>query len=126
MEFRSTNVAGYVHYQGDVVSNVSGSSHGVHLRGGSTGGIVMPAGDEANIALNVVGKGTGAVNVVNSSSPVLLAGSSASVSALSVSLIQFTILALTTSGIAPVESTIAFAGMTTNAAYVVSRRAPYN
>jgi CO/xanthine dehydrogenase Mo-binding subunit len=46
MEFRSTNDNGYIHRQGDIVTNVSSggpinSSHGVHLTGGSTGGIVQ-------------------------------------------------------------------------------------
>ena len=64
MEFRSTNDIGYVHHQGDIISNVSSggvqnSSHGVHLTGGSTGGIVQPAGDEANIALTVRAKAAG-------------------------------------------------------------------
>lgn len=73
MEFRSTQ-SRYVHFQGDVVSNVSSggvenSSHGVHLTGGSTGGIVTAAGDETNVTLNVRGKGTGAVVIGNSSSP---------------------------------------------------------
>lgn len=68
MEFRSTNDNGWVHFQGDLISNVSSgqainSSHGVHLTGGSTGGIVQPAGDETNIALNVRGKGSGLVNL---------------------------------------------------------------
>ena len=66
MHFRSTNQS-YVHYQGDIISNVSSrtgfgqivSSHGVHLTGGSTGGIVTAAGDEANIALRISPKGTG-------------------------------------------------------------------
>ena len=61
MEYRSTNANGYVHFQGDVVSNVSSgnainSSHGVRLTGGSTGGIVESAGDETNIALRLGGK----------------------------------------------------------------------
>jgi hypothetical protein len=78
MEFRSTNLNGFVHYQGDVVTNVSsngGSSHGVHLTGGSTGGIVTAAGDEANIALNVGGKGTGPTRIGNSSSPIVFPAS---------------------------------------------------
>ena len=74
MRFRSSN-SKFVHYQGDVLSNVDDSSHGVHLAGGSTGGIVQPAGDEDNIALTVRGKGTGRVNVGNSSQATFLAGS---------------------------------------------------
>lgn len=74
MEFRSSN-SKFTHHQGDFVSNVDdGSSHGVHLTGGSTGGIVQPAGDEDNIALNVRAKGTGPVRVGNSSQTVVLSG----------------------------------------------------
>ena len=81
MEFRSTN-NGYVHFQGDVVSNVSSgglqnSSHGVHLTGGSTGGLVTAAGDETNIALNVRGKGTGPLNLGSTGSQVFISGSTA-------------------------------------------------
>lgn len=72
MNFRSSNAA-FVHFGGDVVSNVE-SSHGVMLTGGSTGGVVQPVGDDANISLAVAGKGTGAVRVGNSSSPVILNG----------------------------------------------------
>ena len=131
MEFRSTNDNGYAHHQGDLVSNVSSggainSSHGVHLTGGSTGGIVQPAGDETNIALNVRGKGTGPTRVGNSSSPVFLAGSTASVARVEASLLQFTVPALTSNGLAPVESTETFAGVTTNAVYIVAARATYN
>ena len=95
MEFRSTQ-SRFVHFQGDVVSNVSSggvenSSHGVQLTGGSTGGIVTAAGDETNIALNVIPKGSGplvlgaagnitigsgAANVTFGSSGTILIGSS--------------------------------------------------
>jgi hypothetical protein len=74
MEFRSTN-ARFVHYGGDVVSNIE-SSHGVKLSGGSTGGLIEPVGDDANITLTIAGKGTGGVVIGNSSSPVTLAGGS--------------------------------------------------
>ena len=73
MLFRSSNNK-FTHFQGDVLSNVDDSSHGVQLAGGSTGGIVQPCGDEDNIALTVRGKGTGGVNVGNSSQTVTLAG----------------------------------------------------
>jgi hypothetical protein len=99
MEFRSTNLNGFVHYQGDVVTNVSsngGSSHGVHLTGGSTGGIVTAAGDEANIALNVGGKGTGPTRIGNSSSPIVFPASTG--------------ITISTGGILQVGSTAPFGG----------------
>ena len=101
MEFRSSNVQGYVHFQGDIISNVSSggpqnSSHGVHLTGGSTGGVVTAAGDEANITLNLFGKGTGAVRLGNSSSPVVFPAS--------------TTIVLTTGAVVQVGSTAPWAG----------------
>lgn len=117
MERRSTNPNGGTHYQYDVTAGV-GSSHGVRLTGGSTGGIVEAVGDDTNVTLTLRGQGAGGI--------VLGQASTASISAMTVALLQFTVPALTTSGIAPVESTLAYAGMTTNSIYFVSRRAPYN
>lgn len=71
MRFRSTNNK-FTHFQGEVLTNIDDSSHGVHLSGGSTGGIVQPCGDEDNIALTVRGKGTGAVTIGNSSQTVAM------------------------------------------------------
>lgn len=116
MERRSTNPLGYTHYQYDLTAHV-GSSHGVRLSGGSTGGIVEAVGDDTAVSLRLRGQGAGGV---------IIQDSTASITGVQVSLIQFTVPALTTNGIAPVESTIAFAGMTTNAAYFVSQRAVYN
>lgn len=59
MLFRSTN-SKFTHHQGDFLSNTDdGSSHGIHLTGGSTGGVVQPCGDEADIALRLAPKGSG-------------------------------------------------------------------
>lgn len=75
MKYRSSNADGrFVHYGGDVVSNVE-SSHGVMLYGGSTGGKVIPVGDDANISLTLEGKGTGGVKIGNSSQSLTLADS---------------------------------------------------
>lgn len=73
MLFRSSN-SKFTHFQGDVLSNIDDSSHGVHLTGGSTGGIVQPCGDEDNIALTVRGKGTGGVTLGNSSQALVSTG----------------------------------------------------
>lgn len=67
MKFRSSNVAGFTHFGGDVTAQVN-SSHGVQLSGGSTGGIVQAVGDDANITLTLRGAGTGNVAIGNSSS----------------------------------------------------------
>lgn len=85
MEYRSTNDIGYVHFQGDLVSNVSSggvinSSHGIQLTGGSTGGLVTAAGDEANVTLNVAAKGTANTRLGNSSSPVIYGTTSVTLS----------------------------------------------
>ena len=67
MERRSTNDIGYVHFQGDVVSNV-GSSHGVWLRGGSTGGIIEPMGDDTSISLSIRSRTAGVLTLGTSTS----------------------------------------------------------
>lgn len=74
MQFRSTN-GKFTHFQGDVVSNVDDSSHGVKLSGGTTGGVIESCGDESNIALTVRGKGTGPLVLGSSASQVFIAGS---------------------------------------------------
>lgn len=76
MEFRST-ADSYVHFTGDVVSDV-GSSHGVHLTGGSTGGVVQPASDDASAALSVRAKGASGILALGTSTggPVTFNGSS--------------------------------------------------
>lgn len=115
MLFRSAN-GKFVHYGGDILSNTDdpGSSHGVHLTGGSTGGVVTACGDEANVALKLTGKGTGPTQVGNSSSPVVLSG------ALSITGAVTSTGALTVTGAATLNSTaislnstkISFAGDT--------------
>jgi len=75
MLFRSVNNK-FTHFQGDVLSNVDDSSHGVQLSGGSTGGVVSPCGDETNIALTVRAKGAGPL-VLGSGGPLTLASTGA-------------------------------------------------
>lgn len=74
MLFRSTN-GKFTHFQGDVLSNVDDSSHGVKLSGGSTGGLIEPCGDEANIALTIRGKGTGPLQLGSTASVLTIGGS---------------------------------------------------
>ena len=74
MLFRSTN-AKFVHFSGDIVSNVDDSSHGVKLSGGSTGGVVEAVGDETNIGLTVRPKGSGPLVLGSSGGQVFIAGS---------------------------------------------------
>ncbi len=71
MNFPSTNTDARNCALNGIVSNV-GSSHGVHLSGGSTGGIVTAIGDDANIALRVKGKGTGSLILGDSSQSVTI------------------------------------------------------
>ena len=66
MQFRSSN-SKFTHFQGDIVSNVDDSSHGVKLSGGSTGGQIEAVGDDANITLDLRPKGAAGVNVGQSS-----------------------------------------------------------
>lgn len=129
MEFRSTNTVGYVHYQGDVVSNV-GSSHGVQLTGGSTGGTVRPIGDDTSITLTLEAKGAGLLNLGQSSATVRIggAGSSGSTTGISMGqryLVEWTVPAMS-SGSTAAESTITVAGLTTNSLLFVSPRVQVN
>lgn len=111
MEFRSTNNS-YVHFLGDVVSNVD-SSHGVQLTGGSTGGVINAVGDDTNITLTLNGKGSGAVVIGNSSSPTQLGQTFT---------IQYTpaVLAASTSA----QSTITVTGLSTGRPLVFTPTSP--
>lgn len=154
MLFRSSN-AKFVHYGGDVVSNVDdGSSHGCHLTGGSTGAVFTAAGDEANIAARITGKGTAPTIVGNSSSPVTLAGNvtqsgtftSTGITSTHISLnstkvsfagstafligmrrvfVEFTVPTMAVNAGAEVGD-IAVTGLTTNAVVTMSPRGPIN
>lgn len=141
MEFRSTNDIGYVHFQGDVVSNVSSggvqnSSHGVQLTGGSTGGIVTASGDEANIALRVGGKGTGqlilstATGITNIASTQVLVGSRSTsfLAYIQRYRVDWTMPALSSAGVnaAAADSTVTVTGATTNAMYILQQTQVYN
>lgn len=150
MLFRSSNNK-FTHFQGDVISNIDDSSHGVHLAGGSTGGIVQPAGDEANIALTVRGKGTGGLVLGNSSSPVTISGASTGITSTHIALnstrvsigssaagastsflirvwrerIDFTVPVMAVNAGAEVGD-IAVTGLTTNAVVTIAPRGPLN
>ena len=90
MYFRSSNVQGFVHFQGDVVSNVE-SSHGVHLTGGSTGAIVQPASDDASAAMSIRAKGPSGILTLGTSTGggiAFASGSSVSVASSKVDLVS--------------------------------------
>ena len=140
MEFRSTQ-SRYVHFQGDVVTNVSSggvenSSHGVHLTGGSTGGIVTAAGDETNIGLTVRAKGSGPLSLgstasavaINSTTVTIGSASTTGISNIQRFRIQATVPVLSSAGTAGaiVQSTVTHASATTNAFYLVTQRVSYN
>lgn len=128
MERRSTNDIGYVHFQGDIVSNV-GSSHGVILRGGSTGGIIEPLGDDTSISLVVRGKNAGGITIGNSTQALDLDSTSVQIGTASTTaiervqryLVEYTIPALS-SGPAASESTVTVTGLTTNSVLVLQNR----
>lgn len=119
MLFRSSN-SKFVHYQGDILSNVDDSSHGVHLTGGSTGGVIQPCGDEDNIALTVRGKGTGAVSLGNSSQAVLVGGSTSGLRG--VVRVQSTtvVLADASTEVRMIDSTITVTGANSSALIVAN------
>ena len=141
MRFRSTN-SKFTHVQGDFITNVDDSSHGVHLAGGSTGGIVQPAGDEDNIALTVRGKGTGGVTLGNSSQTlastgitsthinlnstrISIGGSTTTFIGIRRVRVDFTVPALAANG-AAVASSVSVTGLTTNAVITMQSRTAYN
>ena len=101
MLFRSTN-SKFTHFQGDVLSNIDDSSHGVKLSGGSTGGVVEPCGDETNIALTVRGKGSGPLTLGSSGSAVFTGGSTAPF----LGFIRFTDTAVTTPNFATTNAMV--------------------
>ena len=76
MQFRSSN-SKFTHFQGDVLSNIDDSSHGVKLSGGSTGGVIEPCGDDTAIALTIRAKGSGPLTLGSSGSAVFTGGSTA-------------------------------------------------
>ncbi len=138
MEFRSTQ-SRFVHFQGDIISNVSSggvenSSHGVHLTGGSTGGVVQSAGDETNVGLTVRGKGTGPTVIgstggtvtINSTTVRIGSASTTAISNMQRFLLQFTIPALSSAGQGAASDTVTHASATTNAIYWVQQRVAYN
>ena len=112
MNIRSTNIVGFAHHQGDIVSNV-GSSHGVALSGGSTGGRMDAFGDDANITLTIAGKGTAALVLGNSSSPVQFG---------QLYTVQFTPAAL--SSFAGSASTITVTGLSTSRPFAWTLQQP--
>lgn len=147
MEFRSTNTLGFVHFQGDIVSNVSSngpgpSSHGVQLTGGATGGVVQPAGDETNIALNVRSKGTGPCNVGASTSGQLNLASSmidvqstrmqlgdASTSGLIMAqryVVQIDTAAMVLAASASADTVVSIADLTTNVSFAINQHATWS
>ena len=130
MEFRSTNDNGWIHRQGDIVTNVSSggpinSSHGVHLTGGSSGGIVQGAGDEAAVALRVRGKGTGPLILGSTSASVAIGSDSTNstsfLSSIQRFFVQYTVPALS-SGPFATESTVTVAGLSTAGILILQNR----
>lgn len=65
MEYRSTNVDGFVHFGGDVVAGVNATA-GVKLSSNS----VSPVGDAAAIDLYIMPKGTGKLYLGNNTNAV--------------------------------------------------------
>lgn len=131
MQFRSTN-SKFTHFQGDVVSNVDDSSHGVKLSGGSTGGVVEPCGDEDNIALTVRAKGTGLTVIgstggqisLNSTRTTIGSGSTFNMSMIQRYFVHFTVPALAADAAA--VSTVTVAGLTTNSMLIFQPRLELN
>lgn len=64
MDYRSSNVVGYTHFGGDIVSGVN-DGRGVQIGTASTAATpaISPAGDDANVSIAILPKGTGSVYV---------------------------------------------------------------
>ena len=128
MRFRSSN-SKFTHFQGDVLSNIDDSSHGVMLSGGSTGGVVSPVGDEANVGLTVRSKGTGPLTIgstgsaltLNSTTTIIGSGSTTPIADVERYLVQYTVPALSSGPFAS-ESTVTVAGLTTNSILMLQNR----
>lgn len=74
---RSTNIYGFVHYGGEVISGIE-AGRGVRLPACATGAtpVLEPFGDETNIGVTVKGKGSGAQTFGGSSGATVVAGTS--------------------------------------------------
>lgn len=110
MQYRDSSVA--THTAKGYIAGVE-SSHGVRIEGGSTGGVVEPVGDDTDITLNVRGKGAGGVQYgVGSTSPLLN---------IQRARIDWTIGALSSAGTAgaSIDSTVTYAGATTNSIFII-------
>lgn len=116
MERRSTNTK-FVHFQGDLVSNVD-SSHGVRLTGGSTGAIVESIGDDTNVSLRLRSQGAGGV-ILGST-----AQSTTPIAAIQRYLVQYTVPVLS-SGASDI-STVTVTGLTTNGVLMLAPRVQSN
>lgn len=116
MQFRSSN-SKFTHFQGDVLSNIDDSSHGVKLSGGSTGGLIEACGDETNIALTVRGKGSGGLTLGSSGSAVLIGGSTAPFGGFLRQVSSFATPNFASTNAMVMETTHAFTGI--NSSYVL-------
>lgn len=98
MERRSTGDF-YVHFSGDIVSNVE-SSHGVILSGRSTGGVIEAFGDDTNVSLTVRAKNAGILTLGTSSGDVSIASAGLAATSTRVEIISTTVqLGSTSAGV---------------------------
>jgi hypothetical protein len=130
MEYRSTNGLGkYVHFGGAVIAGAEFGS-GIELNPNSSGSnaVITAVGDETNKGITLAGKGTGATQLGNSSAVVRIGTSTTGFASVQMALLQFTIPALSTSGTAgsAADSTVTFAGATTNSIYFLQQRTNWN
>ena len=106
--FRRSTADQYVHFGGDIISNVE-SSHGIVLSGRSTGGVIEPFGDDTNIGLAVRAKNAAPFTLGNSSNATEIAGSSVGITSTHISL-NSTRIALSSGSVLQVGSTAPFGG----------------
>ncbi len=79
---RSTNIYGFVHFGGEVISGIE-AGVGVRLPACATSAtpVLEPFGDESNIGLTIKGKGTGTQTFGGSSGATVIAGTSVQLAA---------------------------------------------
>lgn len=119
--YRSTNNTGYSHHGGALVVGTELGS-GIEFNPTSSGAspTILPAGDETDKSLLLAGKGTGGIQIgAASTTPITL---------IQLHVLNFTIPALSSAGASgsASDSTVTFAGMSTNEVLILQQRVSYN
>jgi hypothetical protein len=121
MLYRDSSIA--THFGRGVIAGAD-SSHGIRLEGGSTGATIDPVGDDSDISLSIAPKGAGTCRI--NSTKFAFGGSTTTFTGIRRVRVDFTVPALSSAGSAVHGSSIALAGLTTNAVIMMQPRVPLN